>query len=71
MGVVRFSVTCSQYTCRHTGQVTFEAVGLDDSTLFPDITELRRFVCTVCGSRNVNIMPDWRTLNAVGLGRNG
>jgi len=39
-----------------------------DDLPFPSITRCRRFVCTQCGGRTVNVSPDWRAHNAVGNG---
>jgi hypothetical protein len=52
----------------------FEAVhlrcaGPPDELQFPTITRYGRFVRAQCGARAVNIMPDWRKLNASGMGR--
>jgi len=48
---------------------SFDALGLADDVPFPSITRCRRFVSTQCGGRAVNVMPDWRAHNAVGMGR--
>jgi len=42
---------------------------LADDVPFTSIARHRRFVCTRCGGRAVNILPDWRTHGAVGMGR--
>lgn len=69
MGVTQFRVTCAKAFCLHSGHVTFALAGIRDGAPFPSITERRSFVCTRCGSRAVNIMPDWSTHNASGVGR--
>ena len=61
-GVVGFRVTCDYGDCRHSAIVAFDATCLPDATPFPSIRIERRFVCTVCGAHNVNIMPDWPLL---------
>jgi hypothetical protein len=42
---------------------------VEDRASFPSIADLRRLVCTRCGGRAVNIMPDWRDHKASGIGR--
>lgn len=37
--------------CQHSGAVAFDAIGLPDETLFPDIGRARRFRCSACGAR--------------------
>jgi len=36
---------------------------------FTPIGRRRRFVCTRCGGRAVNVLPDWRAHRAIGMGR--
>jgi hypothetical protein len=62
-------VTCANAACQRSTPFTFAALGLEDDLPFPSIARCRRFVCTQCGARMVNIMPDWRKLNARGMGR--
>jgi hypothetical protein len=57
-------VTCANAACRHSTPFTFAALGLPDELQFPAIAQRRRFVCTRCGARAVNIMPAWRKFNA-------
>jgi hypothetical protein len=56
-------------TCRHSAFFAFAAIGVDDGAEFPSIRERRRFICSRCGGRAVNIMPDWRGHQASGNGR--
>ena len=35
----------------------------------PAIAKARRFVCAACGSRRVDVSPDWRGHSAAGMGR--
>ncbi len=53
-------VTCANARCLHSKPFTFTALGLDDDVEFPSIARCRHFVCTQCGARAVNVMPDWR-----------
>jgi hypothetical protein len=62
-------VTCANAACQHSAPFTFAALYLDDDEPFPSIARRRRFVCTQCGARSVSVMPDWRKLNAPGMGR--
>jgi hypothetical protein len=48
---------------------TFAALALDDDVEFPSIARRRRFICTQCGAKTVNVMPDWGKHNAPGMGR--
>ena len=69
MGVSAFNVTCARASCLHSAVVTFDAAGVEDRAPFPSIAERRRFVCTRCGGRAVDIVPDWRDHKATGIGR--
>lgn len=66
MGVEGVDVTCRD--CRRTTSLPFAALALPDETLFPRIVKLRRFRCDECGSREAFVMPDWRGMNASGMG---
>ncbi len=68
-GLAGLFVTCANAACLHSAPLSFAALGLDDHVEFPSIARRRRFVCTQCGARTVNIMPDWRAHRAVGRGR--
>jgi hypothetical protein len=66
MGVTAFLATCAHAHCLQSGLVSFDAAGVNDRAPFPSIVNRRRFVCTRCGGRAVNIMPDWRGYTASG-----
>lgn len=68
-GLEGLFVTCANAACQHSVPFTFAALDLADDVQFPSIVQRRRFVCTQCGARHVNVMPDWRTHNASGMGR--
>jgi hypothetical protein len=70
-GLEGLFVTCTNAACLHSAPFAFDALGLDDDVEFPSIARCRRFVCTQCGATTVNVMPDWRKLNARGMGRRG
>jgi len=67
-GLEGLFVTCANAACQHSTPFTFAALGLPDDLQFPAISQRRRFVCTQCGARTVNAMPDWRKLRAIGMG---
>jgi hypothetical protein len=67
-GLEGLFVTCANAACQHSVPFTFAAPGLDDDVEFSSIMRRQRFVCTQCGARTVNVMPDWRKLNARGMG---
>jgi hypothetical protein len=54
--------------CKRSEPVSFDVVALPDGTPFPNIVKLRRFRCEGCGSRNAVLTPDWRGMNAPGMG---
>jgi hypothetical protein len=68
-GLEGLFVTCANAACQQSTPFTFAALGLEDDLPFPSIARRRRFVCSRCGSKAVNIMPNWRRLNASGMGR--
>jgi hypothetical protein len=55
--------------CQHSDAVAFDAIGLPEETLFPDIARTRRFRCSACGARDCAVVPDWRGYRASGMGR--
>ncbi len=61
-------VVCANAACMHATAFNFGALGLADDVPFPSIASCRRFLCTQCGGRAVNVSPDWRTRRAVGMG---
>jgi hypothetical protein len=62
-------VTCANAACQNSKPFTVTALGLPDELQFPSIARCRRFVCSQCGARAANVMPDWRKRNARGMGR--
>jgi hypothetical protein len=68
-GLEGFFVTCANAACLHSKPFTFNALAITDEEVFPTIAHRRRFICSRCSGRVVNVMPDWRTHNAPGMGR--
>ncbi len=68
-GLEGLFVTCASPACLHSTPFTFAALNLADDMQFPSIAQCRRFVCSRCGARKVNVMPEWRTHKASGMGR--
>jgi hypothetical protein len=69
MGLIGLSVTCRGVDCQRATDLRFDAIKLPDETPFPDIKKLRRFTCSIWGSGQVTLMPDWRGQRAHGAGR--
>ncbi len=43
-----------------------KVIGLAPETPFPNISKLKRFVCSACGSRRDDVSPEWRGHKAAG-----
>ena len=69
MGLTGSLVTCLNHDCRHTAAVRWEQLPLSAETPFPTIKSKLRFRCQACGSRAVDLMPDWSGYRAEGMGR--
>ena len=69
MGLTGGLVTCLNHDCRHTGTVRWEQLPIAVDTPFPTIKSKLRFRCQACGSRAVDLMPDWSGYRAEGMGR--
>ena len=69
MGLTGSLVTCLNHDCRHSGTVRWEQLPLAAETPFPTIKSKLRFRCQACGSRAVDLMPDWSGYRAEGMGR--
>jgi hypothetical protein len=57
-GVTRVRVHCVG-ACGHCGVIDLDGLLLDDATPFVQIPRRRPFVCSGCGNRRVQVMPDW------------
>ena len=68
-GVAGAWVTCRNPVCLRSTPVSFKAIGLAPETPFPNIARVKRFVCAGCGSRRIDVSPDWREFRAAGMGR--
>ena len=66
MGVEGIDVTCRD--CRRSASLPFDVIALPDETLFPHIAKLRRFRCEGCCSKWAVVTPDWRRMDAPGMG---
>ena len=62
-------IHCLAYPCHRTGRKTFDELALPDAMIFVHIARYRRFVCSVCGRRQLEITADWRDHDASGMGR--
>jgi hypothetical protein len=56
-GETQFTVHCEAAGCYHQAVMSFDELGLPDETIFVHIPHVRGFVCSKCGSRNVNVKP--------------
>jgi len=68
-GVAGAWVTCRNPVSLRSTPLSFKAIGLAPETPFPIIAGARRFVCAGCGSRRIDVSPDWRGHRAAGMGR--
>jgi len=68
-GVASAWVTCSNPVCLRSTPLSFKAIGLAPETPFPNIARVKRFVCAACGSRRIDVSPDWRGHRGAGMGR--
>ena len=59
LGMARLSVTCANLQCRHSAKLAFDDLKMEDDVTFIDIPQSRRFLCTLCGGRRVEVFPDW------------
>ena len=58
-GIRGVRVYCAGLYCGRMQVMSFDNLGLSESTLFPEIAGQRKWLCTGCGSREVSCMPDW------------
>ena len=58
-GVTSVYVSCSAVNCQRGSVTTFDAIRLSNDTPFPSIATRKRWVCSHCGSRKANVMPNW------------
>lgn len=54
--------------CSRGNNLTWDEIGLSDTTPFPEIAIHKGFLCAECGSREFCIMPDWPEYKAEGGG---
>jgi hypothetical protein len=65
VGVKGVLVAC--LTCRRSGALSFERLGVAGAVSFPMIARIR-LVCASCGAPDPNIMPDWSGYRPSGSG---
>ena len=58
-GIQGVRVYCAGLYCGQMQVMTFDDLGLPDSMPFTDIVNRKRWLCAVCGSRQVTCLPDW------------
>ena len=63
------TVTRLNHDCDRSGTVRWEQLPLSAETPFPTIKSKLRFRCQACGSRAVDLMPDWSGYRGEGMGR--
>ena len=68
-GCAGVTVSCSEPGCRRLVDLPWSVVGLPEDTPFPRVARLRRFVCSGCGRRSIDVVPDWRAVEAPGAAR--
>jgi hypothetical protein len=68
-GVAGAWVTYCDPVCLRSRHISFAAIGLAPGTPLPAIASARRFVCSACGAKRVEVSPDSRGQRAAGLGR--
>lgn len=68
-GLLALNVYCLGTHCHREARIAFDDLPMPGSTAFPAVRGMFRFRCTKCGSRAVEVRPDWTDLNAPGMGR--
>ncbi|MEA2859970.1 MAG: hypothetical protein QOC72_2009 [Methylobacteriaceae bacterium] len=67
LGVRSVRVFCAaDLVCAHSRQMTFGELRLTDDDVIVRAARQRRFVCTCCGSRKVQVRPEWPAHKATG-----
>jgi hypothetical protein len=64
-GVAGAWVTRRDSHCLQSTPIPFEQIGLAPETLFSAIVRLRQFTCSNCGSKRIDVSPDWREYSSV------
>ena len=66
-GVTALRVHCSaDQVCVHSRAMTFDELRLADDAVLVNVPRVRRFVCTRCGRRKVQVRPEWPGQKASG-----
>jgi hypothetical protein len=61
MGLRAAWLTCATPNCHRSNLVSFESLHLPDDMLFSTVARSRKWVCSACGGRQVEVTPDWAT----------
>ena len=57
---MRLRVYCAaDLVCSHSRVMTFDELRLADDAVLINGARVRRFVCTRCGRRKVQVRPEW------------
>jgi hypothetical protein len=64
-GITSLGVHCAaDLVCSHSRVMTFDELRLADDAVLINVPRVRRFVCTRCGRREVQVRPEWPPNNA-------
>jgi hypothetical protein len=67
LGVRSVRVFCAaDLVCAHSKEMTFDELRLANDDVIIRVARQRRFVCTCCGSRKVQVRPEWPPHKATG-----
>ncbi len=58
-GIQGVRVYCAGLNCGRMQEMSFDDLGLPESTPFPEIVNRRQWLCTGCGGGQVTCLPDW------------
>lgn len=66
-GITSLRVHCAaDLVCSHSKVMTFDELRLADDAVLISVPRVRRFVCTRCGNRKVQVRPEWPPNKASG-----
>jgi hypothetical protein len=67
LGVRSVRVFCAaDLVCAHSKEMAFDELYLTNDAVMVGVAQMRRFVCTRCGSRTVQVRPEWPAHKATG-----
>jgi hypothetical protein len=68
LGVRSVRVFCAaDLVCAHSKEMAFEELRLAEDEVIIHLARRRHFVCTCCGSRKVQVRPEWPAHRTSGL----